>query len=221
MRCPPKRNRRHARSAEAWWPSTRTTWAAVRLANRHTEITENAAITRVSGSLTKAEQSLVADGRANVVREMRRNFQDAMASEMTALVEAATGREAESFLSDHDTETDLAVEVVLLKARSAGDGANSLELRREHPASIEPLPPRIGGANFADSQFVSDELAPNESAPTRSLPGDVRTARESVSGGAHDAKHQRLLELRSDRPRQQPLPALRPALGTIGFRDGP
>ena len=91
----------------------------------HTEITENAAITRVSGSLTKAEQSLVADGRAHVVREMRRHFQDAMGSEMTALVEAATGREAESFLSDHDTESDLAVEVVLLKARSAGDGANS------------------------------------------------------------------------------------------------
>jgi uncharacterized protein YbcI len=88
----------------------------------HTEITGNAAITRVCGSLTKAEQSLVADGRANVVREMRRNFQDAMGSEMTALVEAATGREAECFLSDHDTESDLAIEVVLFKART--DGAN-------------------------------------------------------------------------------------------------
>jgi len=89
-----------------------------------TEVTENASVTRVSGSLTKAEQSLVADGKADVVREMRRNFQDAMASEVTALVESATGREAESFLSDHDTETDLAIEVVLLKARSAPDGAN-------------------------------------------------------------------------------------------------
>ena len=88
-----------------------------------TEVTENAAITRVAGSLTKAEQSLVASGKTHIVRDMRRHFQDEMGSEITALVESATGREAESFLSDHDTESDLAVEVVLLKARSAGDGA--------------------------------------------------------------------------------------------------
>ena len=34
-------------------------------------------VTTVSGSLTKAERSLVADGKADLVRDMRRTFQDA------------------------------------------------------------------------------------------------------------------------------------------------
>ncbi len=50
---------------------------------------------------------------------MRRNFQDAMRADITDLVEAATGREAASFLSDHDTKSDVAVEMVVFKARVA------------------------------------------------------------------------------------------------------
>ena len=80
-----------------------------------TEITEISAITTVSGSLTKAEQSLVAEGKAELVREMRRNFQDAMREDITAVVETATGRECATFLSDHNVESDIAVEMVLFK----------------------------------------------------------------------------------------------------------
>jgi len=85
----------------------------------HTELTETSAVTTVSGSLTKAEHSLVADGKAELVRDMRRTFQDAMRQEIVDLVETATGREAGSFLSDHDTGSDIAVEMVLFKAPAA------------------------------------------------------------------------------------------------------
>ena len=59
-----------------------------------TELTGRSAITTVSGSMTKAEHSLVADGKADLVRDMRPSFQDAMRHEIIALVETATEREA-------------------------------------------------------------------------------------------------------------------------------
>ena len=84
-----------------------------------TELTENSAITTVLGSMTKAEHSLVADGKGDIVRDMRRTFQDAMRKDISTLVETATGRETETFLSDHDVVADIAIEVVLFKTRAA------------------------------------------------------------------------------------------------------
>ena len=78
-----------------------------------TEITANAASTTLLNSLTKAEMSLIKGGDAPAVREIRRRFQEAMRADITALVEEVTGRKAKSFLSDHDTITDVAVEMVV------------------------------------------------------------------------------------------------------------
>lgn len=78
-----------------------------------TTITDSAAITTLMDSLTKAETSLVDGGEAGTVREMRRKFQLAMREEITTLVEDVTGRKAASFLSDHDTGPDVAVEMVV------------------------------------------------------------------------------------------------------------
>ena len=82
-----------------------------------TVITEDAAITTLQQSLTKAELLLCNQGEAEIVREMRRKFQQAMRADITTLVEAATGRKAVSFLSDHDTQHDVAVEMVILSPR--------------------------------------------------------------------------------------------------------
>ena len=82
-----------------------------------TTITEDHAVTVLTDSLTKAERSLVLSGDAETVREIRRRFQDAMRSEITELVERVTGREAASFMSDHDVLTDAAVEMVVFKPR--------------------------------------------------------------------------------------------------------
>jgi uncharacterized protein YbcI len=78
-----------------------------------TELTDHVAITTLQDSLTRAEQSLIAAGEASTVRAIRRKFQEAMRPEITALVEQVTGRSTASFLSDHDTVKDYAVEMVV------------------------------------------------------------------------------------------------------------
>ena len=78
-----------------------------------TSISDDAAVTTLQDSFTKAERSLVESGEAETVREMRRKFQCAMREDITTLVERVTGRECVAFLSDHDTKTDVAVEMVV------------------------------------------------------------------------------------------------------------
>ena len=65
--------------------------------------------------LTPAEKKLVADGDPEFVRLMRRRFQDAIRSEVVALVERVLGRRARTFLSDHDVVNDIGLEVILLE----------------------------------------------------------------------------------------------------------
>ena len=80
-----------------------------------TTITDDHAVTTLTDSMTKAEHSLVEGGEAETVREMRRKFQHAMREDITALMGRVTGRECVSFLSDHDTENDIAVEMCNFK----------------------------------------------------------------------------------------------------------
>lgn len=86
-----------------------------------TVLSDEASITTVHESLIKAEQSLVASGEAEMVREMRRKFQSAMREEIRSLVEEVTGRESIAFLSDHDTTPDVAVEMVVFASAEGAD----------------------------------------------------------------------------------------------------
>jgi len=70
-----------------------------------------------SDCLTKAERTLVARGEAEMVRSIRRKFQEAMKPDVIALVEQITSREAETLLSDHDVDCDIAIETVILVPR--------------------------------------------------------------------------------------------------------
>jgi uncharacterized protein YbcI len=65
-------------------------------------------------TLTRGERSLVADGDAESVREMRRRFQDAMRRHVCAAIESLTDRKVVSFLSDNDVESEMAIEVFVL-----------------------------------------------------------------------------------------------------------
>ncbi len=78
-----------------------------------TEITQIGSATTLEDSLTKAERSLIESGEAPAVRGIRRKFQEAMREDITALVENVTGRKVRSFLSDHDTLEDVAVEMTV------------------------------------------------------------------------------------------------------------
>ena len=71
-------------------------------------------------TLTKGEHSLVADGRGQLVRDMRKAYQETMAVELVAGVQEITGREVVAFLSDNHIDPDIAIETFLL--RPANDG---------------------------------------------------------------------------------------------------
>lgn len=65
-------------------------------------------------TLTKAEQVLVANGHRELVLSTRKTFQDTMASELIAAVEAILGRDVLAFLSTNHIDPDIAVETFIL-----------------------------------------------------------------------------------------------------------
>jgi uncharacterized protein YbcI len=83
--------------------------------NARTLVSDNVVTVLCEGGMTLAERKLVADGRGDAVRSIRRELQAVMEDDIRALVERSLGRESASFLSDHDVERDIAIEVVVLK----------------------------------------------------------------------------------------------------------
>jgi uncharacterized protein YbcI len=72
---------------------------------------------------TKAEVSLVAAGRDELVRQQRDALQRAMETQLIDAVERLTGRTVRSFLSGTSTPGDSSVEVfVLERSTSSSDG---------------------------------------------------------------------------------------------------
>jgi uncharacterized protein YbcI len=70
-------------------------------------------------NLLKAERSLVENGEAGVVREMRSKIQDVMRDDLIAAVEEPLCRRVVAFMSANHIDPDLAAEVFVL----APDGA--------------------------------------------------------------------------------------------------
>jgi uncharacterized protein YbcI len=79
-----------------------------------TTIREDAVLVLLHDMLTKAERSLVADGRENQVLEMRHSFQGVMRSAMVEVVQEITGRKVIAFMSDNHIDPDMATEVFVL-----------------------------------------------------------------------------------------------------------
>ena len=68
-------------------------------------------------TLTKGERSLVADGRAQLVLDMRRAYQSTIRNEAIVGLEQITGRKVIAFLSDNHIDPDIAVESFVLQPR--------------------------------------------------------------------------------------------------------
>ena len=66
-------------------------------------------------TLTKGERSLVADGRGQLVVDMRRAFQQTMEADLVAGVERLAGRAVVAFLSDNHLDPDIAIESFVLE----------------------------------------------------------------------------------------------------------
>lgn len=80
-----------------------------------TTITADMVVCILHDSLTTAERTLLASDGPEMVREMRRKFQDAMQIDIRKAVERATDRRTTAMLSDHITDPDVAVELVMLE----------------------------------------------------------------------------------------------------------
>jgi len=87
----------------------------------YTTITDTHVIVVLRDALLKAERSLVKDGHAEAVLDMRRRVQRTMKHALVEAIEQNTGREVLAFLSDHHIDPDIAVEIFILKPRPSSD----------------------------------------------------------------------------------------------------
>jgi len=100
----------------------------------YTTITDTHVIVVLRDALLKAERSLVKDGHAEAVIDMRRRFQRTMKADLVAAIEKHTGREVLAFLSDHHIDPDIAAEVFILKPRVGGDNHDGASPSRDGSA---------------------------------------------------------------------------------------
>jgi uncharacterized protein YbcI len=98
--------------------------AVVRLMRQYTgrgptqaraEITGDLCTIVLVDMLTKAEQKLARDGQAELVLDMRRQFQLTMRDDLIAAVEGVLGRKVVAFMSDNHLDPDVAIEVFVLE----------------------------------------------------------------------------------------------------------
>jgi uncharacterized protein YbcI len=98
----------------------------------HTTIDENIIVCVMGATLTKGEQSLVADGKHEVVLHTRRAFQDTMQADAITAVQDLTGRRVVAFMSNNHIDPDLAVEVFILEP-VASDGLDAPGVNGHRP----------------------------------------------------------------------------------------
>jgi uncharacterized protein YbcI len=80
----------------------------------------NVVVVVLEGVLTTEEQTLLAGGRAERVREVRRELHAAMRPELAAAAERLTGRRVSAVLSDGHLDPDMASHVFILDAAVDG-----------------------------------------------------------------------------------------------------
>jgi uncharacterized protein YbcI len=66
-------------------------------------------------TLTRGEQSLVADDRAQFVLDVRKAYQATMRTDLVTAVESVTGRKVIAFMSDNHIDPDIAIESFVLE----------------------------------------------------------------------------------------------------------
>jgi uncharacterized protein YbcI len=71
------------------------------------------------GLLSKGERSLIADGRGQLVLDMRQAFQQTMRDELIIGVERVTGRTVIAFMSANHLDPDIAIESFVLQPQDA------------------------------------------------------------------------------------------------------
>ena len=87
-----------------------------------TVLKENMLVLIMEEVLTKAEHSLVSDGRSDEVLRTRSSFQQVMKADIVAAVEQLTGRKVIAFMSTNHIDPDLGCEVLLFEPDTTNTG---------------------------------------------------------------------------------------------------
>jgi uncharacterized protein YbcI len=72
-------------------------------------------------TLTRGEQSLLADDGAQLVLEVRKAYQMTMRSDLVAAVESVLGRKVIAFMSDNHIDPDIQIESFVLEPLEASE----------------------------------------------------------------------------------------------------
>jgi len=83
-------------------------------------------------TLSKGERSLVADGRAELVLDMRKAYQQTMRDDLVGGVQEITGRKVIAFFSDNHIDPDMAIESFILDSPTELDDAITPPTRSAH-----------------------------------------------------------------------------------------
>lgn len=97
-------------------------------AKARTYIRDNLIVVIMEDTMTKAEITLVDSGNIREVRDLRRLFQETLRDGAVELVERLSGRTVAAFMSDHDTEKDVAAEIFVMATGSEGVPGTSGEV---------------------------------------------------------------------------------------------
>jgi uncharacterized protein YbcI len=85
-----------------------------------TSILEDTIVVLMQDTLTKAERSLVADGKGDEVLLIRQSLQHTMEAELIDTVQRLTRRSVAAFMSAHHVDPDLACEIFVLEPEEPG-----------------------------------------------------------------------------------------------------
>jgi uncharacterized protein YbcI len=102
-----------------------------------TTVGDDIIVSVLGSTLTKGEESLVAHGKADVVLQGRRAFQDTMEADAVAAVQRLSGRRVIAFMSTNHISPDLGVEIFILEPpeRESSIDVRPLALDGHGPAS--------------------------------------------------------------------------------------
>ena len=101
-----------------------------------THMVNDTVICVLKGGFTTIERTLIDDGKADDVHDIRRSFQATMKRQFTGIVEDATERKVIAYMSQVHTNPDLAVELFMLEPTvdSVG-GEHEADYEAEEPAA--------------------------------------------------------------------------------------
>jgi uncharacterized protein YbcI len=113
---------------ESQSPSAKIATSAVQVLHEYTgrgptkaktTINESVVTILLADTLTTGERTLVHNGHADRVLQVRHDFQTAMRDDLIAIVERELDRKVIAFMSQNHIDPDLAVEVFVLKPADA------------------------------------------------------------------------------------------------------